>query len=255
MNREDRFATIVELLRRDYYVKNSQLCELFGASDMTVRRDLDELERSGILKRVHGGAIDMKARNIIEVHVNDRVYENTLAKERIAKKAYSLISEGETLYIDCGSTCYTLARYLASNPIAIHCITNSLNGAIELSKTKTVRTTIIGGELKGIAQCNYGPVAEAQIKACSADICFIACNAIDTSGNVMLLDISERASKRNAMNISKKKYLLCDSTKVSSVSMINFAKVQEYTGIIVDKGISEENVKMLEENGASLILA
>ena len=113
MRKEDRLAAIVEKLREDGFIKNNELSKLFGTSEMTIWRDIDELEKAGVLKRVFGGAVDIKASSYTESHVNERVFENTSAKEKIARYAVSMVKTNDRVFIDSGSTGYIIAKYLA----------------------------------------------------------------------------------------------------------------------------------------------
>ena len=255
MRKEDRLAAIVEKLREDGFIKNNELSKLFGTSEMTIWRDIDELEKAGVLKRVFGGAVDIKASSYTESHVNERVFENTSAKEKIARYAVSMVKTNDRVFIDSGSTGYIIAKYLAKENKRLFCSTNTINTAAELCNNPAIKTVMIGGELKGNSMCSIGPVAESQLKNYKFSYSFVACNAIDDNGRVMVLDISERSIKHSIIDVSEKCYLICDSSKISCTSMIEFATVDEFTGIIVDSGISERQKHLLESKGATIIVA
>ena len=253
MNKADRLVTIVEMLRRNNSVKNSELCELFGTSDMTIRRDIDELEKAGVLKRVHGGAVNVNAESFIEMHINDRVYYNAAVKEEVARIARRFVMPEEVIYMDTGSSVFFLAREMVAQPIKLHCYTNSLNCAVELGATDLITTTVMGGELKGLSMCTLGSTAEQQIRNIYFDASFFSCNGISTSGDVMLFDFSERFVKNAVMERSKKKYLLCDSTKVAVNSTMEFARVTDFDAIFIDSGISAKDVKALQRLGTNIV--
>lgn len=254
MRKEERLAVILQKLREDGYVKSNELSKLFNISEMTIWRDLDELEKLGCLKKVFGGAVDIKG-TYDESPINERVFENTSAKENIAAYAISLLKTNDRVFLDSGSTCYIIARNLVNIDKRLFCSTNALNTAVELSKNNEIKTIVIGGELKGKSMCCIGPSAEAQIKAYSFSVSFVACNGIDIDGNVMLLDLGERGFKRDIIETSDKCYLVCDSLKIGKTSMVSLTDVSKFTGIITDKGLDPKIKKTLEGKGARFILA
>ena len=255
MRKEDRLAGIVEMLRTDGFVKSAELSRLFGTSEMTIWRDIDELEKAGVVKRVHGGAIDIKAAGLTENAINQRILENSAAKEQIAEYAVSLLKRDERVFIDSGSTGFTIARKLSTHKLRTICATNTLNTASELCKNPEIKIIMIGGELKMNSMCSLGVVAEAQVKSFRFSVSFVACNGIDENGQVMLLDIGERSFKRTVIESSERCYLICDSTKIGQTSMIEIADVKDFTGIITDKGIDAGIRKRLEDLGAVFCIA
>ena len=255
MRKQERLAAILEELRENGYVKSSELSRRFDVSEMTVWRDIGELEKAGVVRRNFGGAVDIKAGRLVESSINDRVFKNTLAKELIAKCAVGLLKENDRVFIDSGSTCYAVAKKMIDIPFRLFCSTNTLNTAEALCENNEIKTIMIGGEMKGKAMCSLGPLAESQLKGYNFSVSFIACNAIDENGNVMILDIAERGIKKSVIDISDRCYLICDSTKIFKTSMIEFSHVNEFTGVIIDKGLDPKQKLVLEQKGAVILLA
>ncbi|MBO4919942.1 MAG: DeoR/GlpR transcriptional regulator [Erysipelotrichaceae bacterium] len=255
MRKQERLVAILEELRENGSIKSSELSRKFNISEMTVWRDIAELEKAGVVRRYFGGAVDIKAGSHVESSINERVFENTRAKELIAERAVGLLKENDRVFIDSGSTCYAIAKKMTEIPFRLFCSTNTLNTAAALCKNNEIRTIMIGGEMKGKAMCSIGPSAESQLKGYNFSVSFIACNAIDENGNVMILDIAERGLKKSVIDISDHCYLVCDSTKIFKTSMIEFSHISEFSGIIIDKDLDPKQKRILEQKGAIVLLA
>ena len=157
---EARRAAIVTLLRERGSVSVTEVEERFGVSSMTARRDLGELERAGVARRTHGGAV-LPAFAAREDSFAHRLAVDAEAKARLADAALSLLSPRQTVYLDSSSTTYYLARRIADSEIDVTVITNSVPVMDVLSGSGTFPGAIIGigGTLRGLTRSFVGPYA------------------------------------------------------------------------------------------------
>jgi len=159
MNSKARRATIVERLRANGEASIVELAALFGTSQMTIRRDLDQLEGEGFARRARGGAIAAPRRSY-EPPILQRSTHRRVAKQRIAAAAVELLRDDETVVLDVGTTTYELAKSIGDD-IALTVITSSLLIASELSTRGSVKTIVTGGVVRHGELSLVGPRAQA----------------------------------------------------------------------------------------------
>ncbi len=252
MLRETRLRQIMELLRRDGRVENRELCEFFGVSDMTIRRDLDVLAEDGDIVRTRGGAL--LKRDTRRTSVERVMDEHERKKECIAHKAIELIEPGQRIFIDSGTTTRWVGRLMPSdshNVIA----TNNLAVAMEISDYQNVTLLVIGGELQGSNMSCFGSLTEEQIRRYKLDIAFIGAAAVDMDGYAYTGYPSEAGTKNCIICSAKKSYLLVESGKFAQDDLMNFCHIGSFEAIITDGGILPETVEQLEQHGTRVIIA
>lgn len=252
MLRETRLKQIMELLRRDGKVENRELCQLFGVSDMTIRRDLDLLVEDSDVIRTRGGAI-MKQEQ--RRHTVERVMdEHERRKERIARKAIELIEPGQRIFIDSGTTTRWVGRLMPSDSHNV-VATNNLAVAMEITDCQNVTVLVIGGELQGASMSCFGSLTEEQIRRYKLDIAFIGAAAVDSDGYAYTAYTSEAGTKNCIICSAKKSYLLVESGKFDQDNLMNFCHIEAIEAIITDSEILPEVVERLQQHGTRVIIA
>lgn len=254
MLREKRLSQILKLLQRDGQVEISNLCRMFNVTDMTIRRDLDNLSKTNDIVRTHGGAMLVDNATMAEPPIDRRLITNSEAKERIGKKALEYINTGKTLIIDSGTTTMYVALNM-SNDMHNIVITNGINIAQETITRPHIRTLLIGGELRRNTLSTRGALAQEQLLRFKADIAFIGTNAIGEDGYCYIGSTSENGFKRAIIATAATTILLADSTKFNLLNLISYAHVSELDYIITDDGITQQTVDTLTDMGAKIIIA
>lgn len=234
----ERHQMIIRLLKEKDVVRLQELVDLTGASESTIRRDLSELEEKRILQRVHGGASIIQ-RKLEEPTVLEKVVKHEKQKVAIAKRAASLIKDGDTVFIDAGTTTYHMIPFLTQESIVV--VTNSIQIGLELLK-RNIRTFLLGGELKAGTLALVGPEAIRAISQYRFDKCFLGINSIHEKYGLTTPDPDEAFIKQLALQYSEEKFVLSDANKFSRVSFAKVSELEPVT-IITDDGLEAQERK------------
>ena len=173
--KSERKQLILERIQAQQYVRLEELVEILETSESTVRRDLDELENEGKLRRVHGGA-ESTGNLQLEESILEKSVKNVQEKREIAERAVQLIGDGDVIFLDAGTTTGLLIDYLHQENLTV--VTNSVHHAVKLVERK-IKTIIIGGFVKQSTDASVGAVAIDQIRQLNFDKAFLGMNGID----------------------------------------------------------------------------
>ena len=214
----------MEKLSHDKFVRLDDLVSLLDTSESTVRRDLDELESERKLHRVHGGA--ELPHSLQEEFTNQqKSIKNIQEKMLVAKKAASLISNDDVVFVDAGTTNELLLGYLSQDNLTV--VTNSIHHAAKLVD-KNIQTIIIGGHVKKSTDASIGAVAYEQIKQLNFDKAFLGINGIDEEF-LTTPDMEEAVIKKTVIENARKLYVVTDSSKIGRVSFAKVDKIENAT--------------------------
>ena len=241
MLKVERYKLILDLINKKQNITVEELTKHLDVSEATIRRDLNSLEEIGKIKRVHGGAISIESE---DDWIGYRQEINLDAKEKIAKYATSFIKEGDTIFLDAGSTVLGMIQYLEKIK-KIKVITNSLTNIEELSKYK-IESYLIGGKLKVITHSLVGSTAILSLKNFNFNLAFIGTNSITIEG-YSTPDYEEAVIKSEVLLKSERSFILCDSTKFDNKYFINFSTL-EGTNLITDNKKLNDEIKNKLEN-------
>lgn len=232
----ERHQLILSLLKEKDTVRITELVEVTGASESTIRRDLSELEEQSLLKRVHGGASSLQNK-IEEPTMLEKSVKYEREKTAIAKYAASLVNERDSIFIDAGSTTSRMVPFLPYENIVV--VTNSPDIGIQLIK-RNIKTFLIGGELKAATWSLVGRDAIKSIGQYRFDKCFVGTNGIDLTHGLTTPDPDEAYVKQLALQYSDRRYVLADSYKFNRVT---FAKMGDFSPvtIVTDDGLSADD--------------
>ena len=245
-----RQARLRELVRQSGAARVDDICRQLGISPATVRRDLEELEARGQLRRVHGGAVSVESR-LEEPLFDDKTSLAAREKGRIAEQAARLVKAGDTVYLDGGSTVLELARRLAERT-DITVVTNSLRAAIELSG-RGPRLLLTGGELRRLSETMVGPLTAGLLEQLHFDIAFMGTMGLTVAEGLTTSDPGEAFTKRLAMRRAQRVVLLADSGKVGQVSFAQAGRVEDLHLFITDKGLKPELARGLRKRGVQVV--
>jgi len=243
---EERHNIILQELKIKGIVSVSDLVKLLNASESTIRRDLNSLDDIGLLKKVHGGAITMDENTTHDYNVNIRQSLNLEEKKKIAKYATSLIKEGDTIYLDAGTTTELIIDFITINNIIV--VTNGIVHAKKLLE-KNIKTHILGGEIKAITEAVIGSYAIENLKRYNFTKGFFGTNGISNFSGYTTPDMSEGLVKAEAVKMCKEAYILADESKFEKVSFVTFANIKDAT--LITNHINENtnyNTKVIEVN-------
>ncbi len=254
MLKEKRIMQILEFLKRDGEVEISMLCRLFNVTDMTIRRDLEDLSKDHNIIRTHGGAMLVMEDLNVEAPYEKRIISKGDLKEKISKKALSLINSREKLFIDSGTTTYYVAKNISNDNRNV-VVTNGLNIASEIINRRYISVLLIGGDLRRNTLSTRGALAEEQLQRFKVDTAFLGANSIGTDGNIYVASTSETGFKKCVMQSASQTYILLDSSKFNCYNLISYTHGRDVAGIITDDQVPEETVKKLRDIGINIIIA
>ena len=230
----ERQRLILQMIKEKSVVKIQDIVELTGASESTIRRDLTQLEEDKYLKRVHGGAAKLQGK-LQEPSMIEKSTKNLQEKQRIARYAASLIEEGDSIYLDAGSTTFEMIPYLPKKEIVV--VTNGLMHVNPLLEME-IPTYIIGGYAKQKTKAIIGRGALESLEQYRFDKCFLGVNGIHPEFGYTTPDQEEAIIKQMALKMSREAFVLADNTKFSEVSFAKIVDIHEAT--IITEDIDEE---------------
>ena len=234
MHTQDRRKAILKELEQNAYVRVGTLSSMFGCTEMTIRRDLNEMAEEGLLKRTHGGAIKI-GKNFVTDNVKDLLYSNLHNKIYIARQAYKVIRARDTIFLDDATTCLYLAKEIKKNEKKqVNIITNSVLLALDLMQTEHVSLKIIGGDAAGNLSATVGQEAVEQIARCRADKAFIGVNGIDFTEGITGIGYPQMEIKQAMLKSAKETYVLADSSKFGHIYLSHICNIDQVTAVLTD---------------------
>lgn len=243
----ERQQLILEKVKNDHTAKIKQLIEVTGASESTIRRDLDQLEQLGLLRRVHGGA-SIRNSASDEPTMGEKITKHHSEKQQIAFLAASLVQDGDCIFIDAGSTTYEMIPFLNQKDIIV--VTNGLTHLQALNKHH-IKTYVLGGLMKHQTGAVVGAGALQNLQQYRFDLCFIGANGISLTDGFTTPDPEEAAIKQTTLNLSRKRYVLVDHSKFDEVAFLKFADLSEaeiitdYNGNKMEEYSTKTNIKVV----------
>lgn len=243
MLREKRHELILDWIEDYGFIQVSKLKDLLGVTDMTVRRDLQELEDKNLLVRVHGGAKSLDKTLGREFSNDEKMLKNKDKKEYIAQIIASHINEGEIVFLGAGTTIEYVSEYLANKKCTIY--TNSLYLFKKLNKIKGIKLYLIGGEFREITGAFVGSLAIEFAKDVSFTKAFIGVNGID-QGRAYTYSVDEGLLQARILDNAQKSYIIADSSKIGRKDFYSFYNIEACT-VISDKDISDKNADLIRK--------
>jgi len=247
-----RHDNLRELIRGSGVIRVEEICRRLGVSPATVRRDLDQLEAAGAIRRVHGGAVSVESR-LEEPLFDDKASIAAREKHGIAEAALQFVENGDTIYLDGGSTVLEFARLLRERT-NITVVTNSLRAAHELAG-RGPRLILIGGELRRLSQTMVGPLTRSILQELHVDKAFMGTIGLTVKEGLTTTDPSEAFTKELVMSQARQVILLADSSKAGKVSFARAGQLENVHVLITDKQLDKEFAKELTKTGIKLVRA
>jgi DeoR/GlpR family transcriptional regulator of sugar metabolism len=228
-----RRSAIADLLRDSGAITVTEVESRFGVSPMTARRDLAELERQGIARRTHGGAV-LPSISAQEDSFAQRLEVATEAKTQLAEAAAALISPRETVFLDSSSTAYFVARRIVDLGIGVTVITNSLPvmEAVATRETPNVNLIGVGGTLRPLTRSYVGPYAVHTVLGHFADRLFLSVKGVTRDGVLTDADELEAEVKRSMIEQAGEAVLLVDDSKLGARGQNAITKVTDVSTVL-----------------------
>ncbi len=251
--KKDRKKQIQLFLDINGKMTYEELCEKFpDVSSMTIRRDVEELEKVGSVLRIKNGAVSLtEITKYAEGGLINRANLHIFEKQNIAEKAITLIGEGQTLFIDGGSTTTFFARELPDKNYNV--ITNGLNIAQELTGKKQPSVTIVGGEFSKINQATCGRRAEMFLSSAEIDVAIMATTAYSYKDGFSCSVREEAELKSFVISRARKRIMLLDSSKLDKTLSYTFAKIENIDVLVVDEFFPSELKQEFKRRGVRVI--
>lgn len=249
-----RKQTIMQKLQSENRVYVSELSRRFDISEVTIRKDLKELEDRGLLKRTYGGAtiVDKVAiESTLDVLQTIKVEE----KKRIARAAYDRISENDAILMDASTTTRELAYLIRDGHKRLTVVTTAIQIALELAHYDHIEVIQIGGLIRRSLFTAMGPLATAGLRSLHTDKAFMGVNGIDINVGLTTQNLFECEVKRLIIEACTQSYVLADASKMRCVSLGVICPVNRVDFIVTDSSISLDFARELEGNDVGLIVA
>jgi len=249
---KERLSMMYKMILANSSVTIEELSQTFDVTPMTVRRDLEKLsDMHTNVVRCHGGAMLATEVNIEENFENKRVL-NVDDKARIASKAFSMISDHDTIYLDAGTTILELAKLIAVSNLSLTVVTNDLATSQLLIPSKS-EVLLTGGTIQKSTGCLVGSIAEEMISKMRFKVAFMGATAINESFEVLTPSIEKRTMKPAVLRSAAKSYLLVDEDKFGKYSTYVIYSLKDFTGVITTRVFSKTEKNEMEEFGARII--
>ncbi len=252
LRRDDRFARIMAALRVGSSVRIADLAARFGVSTETVRRDLDELSRLGLVDRTYGGAAS--AISYYEPAVDERAHERVAERRRIAARAAELIEDGDVLMIDSGSTTIHFAQRLAAAAPRITVLTNCFGVALALGPIAETRVVLCPGDYRVREGGVFGPETAAFLRRFRATKAIIGASGLTAEGPVEL-DSAATWVKRTMIERAARRFLLIDESKLDARSIETVCPLDQIDDLITSAPPPDALLDALDAAGIEVHVA
>jgi len=248
----ERRAKILELLKTQRQVRVDELQKAFQVSEVTIRNDLDRLEKKGLLIRTRGGGIQTQ-RVQFDYQFNEERSLFLKEKQAIGKKAADLVNENDTIIIDSGTTTLEVARHL-THLKDLTVITNGITIALELAQHRNLKVVLLGGSFRQSSVSVFGPIAEENMKNLFCDKVFIGVNALDTKHGLFTTYIEDASLNRMMIDVSKEVIVVTDSSKFQKRGFSLIAPISVVDTLITDDKIPKDEHRALTNAGVNTLV-
>ena len=252
MFEEERKQIILSYVKNNSRVSVHEICEMLNVSESTIRRDLSDLENKKLLKRTHGGALDIRSVNF-EPTFSEKEDKFKEEKAKIAKKAAEFIQDGDSLIIDSGTTTIYLANELIRFK-GLTVVTNSIPLMQRLSTISDIEIVATGGVLRKNTMAFAGPLSEAVLGHVHVDKAFIGTNGLDLEAGLTTPNVGEASIKQRMISIANQVYVLVDHSKIGQISFAQFGEIADVDACITSAGITEEQINAFESKNIPLYI-
>ncbi|WP_270886342.1 DeoR/GlpR family DNA-binding transcription regulator [Pedococcus sp. 5OH_020] len=249
-----RRSTILGIVEETGAVKVSELVDQLGVSDMTVRRDIEQLATEGLLERVHGGALAVGGRTSDEPGFTAKSGLMHAEKETIAQAAAALVEPGAAIGISAGTTTYEFARVVRAVP-DLTVVTNSVPVAQLLHESGTPgQTVVLTGGIRTPSDALVGPVAVAALRMLHVDRLFLGVHGMDPRAGLTTPNLVEGETNQAMVDSARQVCVLADHTKWGIVGLSTIIPLAQVDTLVTDEGLGTRARRAVAEAGVELVL-
>ena len=255
MYAEERQEAIASLVMARGRASVTELAQAYDVTTETVRRDLAVLDRAGVLRRVHGGAVPARALHLVEQGVGERETTRAEHKDAIAAAAAEFFPlTGGSVLLDAGTTTGRIAANLPTDRDLV-VVTNSVPIAARLAGMPTVTLQLLGGRVRGLTQAAVGDQTLRVLDTLRVDIAFVGTNAISARHGLSTPDPEEAAVKRAMVQAANYVVVAADSSKIGREDFVSFAPIASVDTLITDSEIAAADREQLTDYGVEVVVA
>ncbi|MBC8536660.1 DeoR/GlpR family DNA-binding transcription regulator [Feifania hominis] len=230
-----------------------ELAAYTGVSEATIRRDLDALDRAGLIERKHGGAVTQGLSTSFEQIHSEKMKLMLDEKRRIARRAAHRIKDGESVFLDSGTTSFFVGANLKHHR-NLTIVTHNLQIAANIEIDRTSSVIVTGGIRRDEYSVLAGAIAEDFVRDLSVDRVILGADAVDAALGVYNSNFVEIGMKKLLVRCGRQTILTCDSSKFTGTALAKICDIGEIDTIITDTGLDEEKRRELLSSGVELIL-
>lgn len=250
-----RHKLIVEEIRRQGAVRVSELTDLLGVSEMTVRRDLDALAAAGLLEKVHGGATVRGGLSADEPGFEAKSHRQLREKDAIARRAAQLVETGQSIALTAGTTTWRLAHHL-SGVAGLTVVTNSLQVANVLHReSRHDLSVVLTGGVRTPSDALVGPIASATIRSLHVDVLFMGVHGITVDAGLTTPNLLEAETDRALVAAAERIVLVADHTKWGVRGLSKIADLSDIDVFVSDPGLGGEARAAIGEHVERIVIA
>jgi DeoR family transcriptional regulator of aga operon len=249
----ERRKKILQIINNAGQVFIDDLRDEFGVSDVTIRNDLEQLEKKNLLVRARGGAMKVETGVSFDYHVTAKDKLHMDDKMKIGRKAGEMIHDNDTIILDSGTTTHEIVKSL-ENLKNITVVSNALNLISQLIQLDNINLIIPGGYLRKNSLSLVGPLAEKNIMNLFVDKAFIGVDGFDTRHGIYTPNIEEASFNEMMIRNSREVIVVCDSSKFHRRSLAYICGIERIHYVVTDSGIPEDDRKRLEDVGIKVII-
>ncbi|MBN1909265.1 MAG: DeoR/GlpR transcriptional regulator [Pirellulales bacterium] len=253
-SRNDRQEEIRDLLTQRGRLSVEELAETLQVTTMTIRRDLAAMEQDGMLTRTHGGCV-LQSPFVNELPFTEKDQQRQPQKLAIAREAAKLLTHGQRVYLDTGTTAVHVARVLPGD-LELSVLTNNLRVATELFGRKGIEVIVYGGRLAGQSPDLVGELALTHITESRIDVALMGADAVDpVRGEIYSADLGTALLSRAVRSQADRTILLADSSKFGRHSLDVVGRLGESATLVTDWEATPEDLAHLRATGAEVLVA
>lgn len=252
-----RRERMLELIGRAGFARVSDLSEAFQVSDVTVRSDLDALDREQSIRRVHGGAV-LRTAGMREASFEEALESSADEKRRIGQAAAAMVASGSSVLLDVGTTTTAIARALVERDDLEHVtvITNGLTIALELERAiPRFEVVVTGGTLRPLQHSLVEPLAAVLLERVHADLAFIGCTGVHPKGGITNVNLPEADLKRVMVGSAERAVVVADGSKLGRTHLGRIAAVGEVAELVTGASAAPDEIEALRDAGLPVVVA
>lgn len=252
-----RRERMLELIGEHGFMRVGDLSEAFHVSDVTVRTDLDHLDRLQSIRRVHGGAV-LRGTGMREPSFEESLESSAEEKRRIAQHAAAAVESGSSLILDVGTTTTAIARALVERTDLddLTVITNGLTIALELEQAiPRFQVVVTGGSLRPLQHSLVEPLASTLLDRMHADLAYIGCTGVHPTGGITNVNLPEADLKRVMVGAATRAVVVADGSKLGRTHLGRIAAIDEVDGLITGSTADDAVLAELRSAGLDVTVA